>query len=107
MNKKQVDFMSTAHAKNKRVFIVKYLKATNTKGTRFKITDTMHKGKSFIYNWNDELPLYRSMFLWHQALEVFEKCKINIEYTNTKKEGVIEEFFSCDFTTMLTKEVKK
>ena len=40
MNKKQVDSMPTAHAKNKRMFIVKYLKATNTKGTRFKITDT-------------------------------------------------------------------
>ena len=32
--------------KNKRMFVAKYLGPTDTRGTRFKITDTRHRGKT-------------------------------------------------------------
>ena len=40
--------MKNTNAINKRMFVVKYLSATNTRGTRIRITDTRHRGKSII-----------------------------------------------------------
>jgi len=47
--------MKNTKAINKRMFVVKYLSATNTRGTRIRITDTRHRGKSIIKSWDYSL----------------------------------------------------
>ena len=92
--------MKTKEPENKRMFKAKYLGPTNTKGTRFKITDTRHRGKSFIYSWD-----YSKNGLTDQALEVFKQCNIKIEgYSEPWTSDNCSYFFTSDFKTMLTKE---
>ena len=97
---KELSKMQTKQPENKRMFIAKYLGATDTKGTRFKITDTRHRGKSFIYSWD-----YRKNGLTDQALEVFKQCNIKIEgYSEPWTSDNSNYFFTSDFKTMLTKK---
>tara|TARA_R110002110_G_C12861455_1_gene660594 strand:+ start:102 stop:371 length:270 start_codon:yes stop_codon:yes gene_type:complete len=84
---------------NKRMFKAKYLGPTNTKGSRFKIIDTRHKGKSFTYSW-DYSKRNRTT---GQALEIFKKCNINIEGYSESSSEDYWYFFTSDFKTMLTK----
>ena len=83
--------------KNKRMFIVKYLPATNYKGERFRITDTRHKGRSKIYSWN-----YDIGYLTDQAEKIFNTLGIKIEgYSEPWTEDTKVYFFTDDFGTML------
>ena len=97
---KEINKMKTKEPENKRMFIAKYLGATNTKGTKFKIIDTRNRGKSFIYSWD-----YEKNGLTDQALEVFKQCNIKIEgYSEPWNWDDSNYFFTSDFKTMLTKK---
>ena len=85
---------------NRRMFVAKYLGATDTLGTRFKITDTRHKGKSMTFSWDYELG-----FLTEQATEKLESMGIKIDgYSEPWTEDNKTYIFSHDFSTQLRSE---
>lgn len=82
---------------NRRMFVAKYLGATDTLGTRFKITDTRHKGKSMTFSWDYELG-----YLTEQATEKLESMGIKIDgYSEPWTEDNKTYIFSHDFNTQL------
>ena len=83
--------------KNKRMFVVKYLGPTDTKGTRFKITDTRHRGKNRIFSWD-----YSLGYLTEQATTKLKSLGINITgYSEPWTEDDKVYLFSDDFSTLL------
>jgi len=81
--------------KNKRMFVIKYLSATNHKGTRFRITDTRHKGNSKIYSWN-----YKYNGLLDQATKILNDKGINVDgysepWTEMDKVYIFSNNFNC------------
>ena len=87
-------------AKNMRMFVVKYLGATDHKGTRLKITDTRHRGKSFTYSWN-----YKLGYLTAQALDIFKRQGIKIVgYSEPWTEDSKTYLYTDNFETLLKSE---
>ena len=92
-----------------RSFAIKLLPATNTKGTRIKITDTFFYGRT---NANDKITAvvlsydYQYNHLLDQAIDHLKKvCKINIvSYSYNTKDNVYT-LFTKDFETELKREV--
>ena len=85
---------------NKRMFVVKYLSSTTHKGTRFKITDTRHRGVSKIFSWD-----YSYGFLTDQASTVLSKLGIKIDgFSEPWTEDDKIYLFSDDFSTPLRSE---
>ena len=81
--------------KNKRMFVVKFLASGN--GTRFRITDTRHRGVSKLYSWD-----YSLSGLTEQAFAIFKKQNIKISgYSEPWNEDDKVYFFSDDFSTSL------
>lgn len=81
--------------KNTRMFIIKFL--ASGEGTRFRITDTRHRGKSKLYSWN-----YSLNGLSDQASAIFKKLNIEISgYSEPWTEDDKVYFFSNDFSTEL------
>jgi len=86
--------------KNKRMFVVKSLSATNHKGRRFRITDTRHRGVSKIFSWDCSYG-----FLTEQASTVLSKLGIKIDgFSEPWTEDDKIYLFSDDFSTPLRSE---
>ena len=84
--------------KNTRMFVVKFI--SNNNGTRFRITDTRHRGQSKLYSWN-----YEQNGLTSQASDIFKKRKIKISgYSEPWNEDNKVYFFSNDFKTQLMED---
>ena len=91
--------------KNKRMFVAKYLGPTNYRGTRFKITDTRHRGINRIFSWD-----YSLGYLTEQATTVLESLGITVTgYSEPWSEENKTYIFTDDFKTTLwgTKWKKK
>ena len=99
--------------KNKRMFVVKYLSSTTHKGTRFKITDTRHRGVSKIFSWDYSTDtrhrgvskVFSYGFLIDQASTVLSKLGIKIDgFSEPWTEDDKIYLFSDDFSTPLRSE---
>ena len=80
--------------KNKRMFVVKHLAPTNSKGTRFRVTDTRHRGKSRVFSWD-----YSLGWLTEQATTKLESLGIEVSgysapWTETDKVYLFTDNFS-------------
>lgn len=79
------------------MFIAKYLSSTAHKGTRFKITDTRHRGVFKIFSWD-----YSYGFLTDQASTVLSKLGIKVDsFSEPWTEDDKVYLFSDDFSTPL------
>jgi len=87
---------------NKRMFVAKYLAPTNYRGSRFKIIDTRHRGKSKTYSWD-----YSLGYLTEQATTVLQKRGIVLDgYSEPWTEDDKVYLFTSDFKTMLVDKEK-
>ena len=83
--------------KNKRMFVAKYLGPTNYKGTRFRVTDTRHRGKSRIFSWD-----YSLGYLLEQATTKLESLGIVISgYSEPWTEDDKVYIFTDNFSTLM------
>ena len=83
--------------KNKRMFVVKHLAPTNSKGTRFRVTDTLNRGKSKVFSWD-----YSLGCLTEQATTKLESLGIEVSgYSEPWTEDDKVYIFTDNFSTLM------